>query len=232
LQEYNSIYKLEVTPTELIAVKAADLISSTENVRKEVVFSIKTVQDLTTLFTKTTQLFHQHYFRLKGTPLIVVHTNSLERLFNEKIKNLGLGNFTLINLETRNEIVRNHPSPIQFNEWFNEGNVNSEFYFIASETTAFNTWKKSLTQHQINQVFHTFMRHQQLLQLQREKEELIAENRLINQSLNAIKSEYSKELNWYKTEIVTINEWYKNLYNHIPNWFLKLCYVFKLFKTK
>ena len=232
MQEYNSIYKIEVTPTELILVKAADLIAPIDSFRNEVVFNIKTVQDLTTLLTKTTLLFHYHYFRLKDCPLIVVQSNSLERLFYEKIKNLGLGNFRVINLENHNEFVSNQPTVVQFNEWMNEGNVNREFYFISVDLTAFNSWKESLTQQQINQVFHTFTSHQLLLELKREKEKLIAENKLLNQSLNAVKTEYSKELNWYKTEITTINEWYGKRYDHIPNWFLKLCYVFKLFKTK
>ena len=232
MQEYNSIHKIEVTPNELVTIKKATIITPADKLHKDVTFCIQTVDDLTTLFTKITQLFHHNYFRLNGSPLIVFQTISLERLFNEKIQKLGLGNFTLINLETNNEFVLKQPTPIQFNEWINEGTITSEFYFVSKDLILFNAWKKTLSQHQIHQVFNTFTSHQLLLELKRKKENLIVENHLLSQSLNAIKTEYSKELNWYKNEVKNINKWYQNRYTHIPDWLVKLAYVFKFFKKK
>jgi hypothetical protein len=232
LQAYNSIYKVDFEHSELVAMKTADVVSPIEDPQNSFTFFIQTTDDLNILFSRITQLFRQHYFSLKGNPLIVVQTSSLERLFNAKIQNLGLGNFMIINLETSNELVCNQTTQIQFNKWFNEGNINREFYFISKDLNEFNNWKKSLTQLQVNQLIHIFILRQQCFQLKTEKEQLSAKNSLLNESLSAIKIEYGKEVHWYKAEIENINKWYQSRYIHLPNWFLKLGCVFKVFKKK
>ena len=122
MQEYNSIYKFDVEQSDLVVVKAANIIPLGENLKKSFSFRLKTAKDLKVLLSNSTQLFHQDYFRLRGNPLIVVQTTSLENLFLKEIHDLGFGNFTVINLETNNEIVSYEPSQNHFNKWYNEGN--------------------------------------------------------------------------------------------------------------
>lgn len=156
MRESNSIYKFDIEQSELLAVKVAEIVSPHENPKESFSFSLKTTEDLTSLLSKSTQLFHQHYFKLQERPLIVVYSTFLEDLFLEKIDNLSFGEFTIINLEVNNELVSFQPVQSNFRKWYNEGNIEDNFYFISKELNEFNKWKKTLTQHQINQLIHTF----------------------------------------------------------------------------
>jgi len=223
LQASNYIFKLTIDEDtkQLHAVKKAVIQKVNTETDIDRCYLISSNEDIAILENVISHLFHQRYFKLNQSPVVLFSDESLFKPFKKLIANLGLGSIeNLLYNQNSKEIfwINNHTD---FYLLF-DSEFNGQKYFVSKDETIFNTWTKELSQIEQNSIVKNYY-----IQIDNQKKasQLVALNNeleLLKESLSAIKTEYSKELEWYKKEIENIKDWYKKEHDKTPALITKL----------
>ncbi|NQZ70093.1 MAG: hypothetical protein HRT89_18730 [Lentisphaeria bacterium] len=178
-------------------------------------FEINTEDELLLSFENITSFYHSNYVRLSGAPIIIFDNIDLYNKFLSKIQSLSLGSIEPIIKHDDSNRIKISPSLEEFEASI--PNRNSTFcHFIASSTEAFEGWKNKMDSSRLKIYSGILILKEELDSLNhrvlQKNERLI----LISQSLEAIKSEYEKELSWYRKEITNIKTWYESEHGNTP----------------
>ena len=242
MKGFDFIFKMTLSDDgqDMIARPQAEVISPCLKFDKSLVFEIQNRAELNQVITNITLIYHSTYFKINRQPVFVFNTEELETSFLKEFRPLGLGDIISINREKENQTILK-PAKEVFSNYFDFNTKSKSLYFISKEAIEFTDWKNSLDQKLIPAMVKNLSLTLKIINQENVQFQLKLDLNLLNESLNAIKNEYSKEIDWYKKELVQIKEWYehenkknknwhKEQFGHLPLWYVKLGKIFKLVK--
>lgn len=190
-------------------------------IEKSTAFYVNDEQVLELVINNITQLFHQSYFSITDMPVLMFQSKELEKSFRLLTQPYNIGKLYLVNNDD-NVQIKIDPEKEDFAMSFNQKSMEKPMYFISSDEKDFLDWKSSMDEETYRSRAKILSLSFKIIEEKKKAEVLQSECLLIKQSLNAVKSEYSKEIDWYKKEITNIKNWYDIEHKNTPKIITKI----------